>query len=55
MEQTIEIVCKNNGKKIEVPVGATLEEVYKLTGLELRHGAISALVNNKVEGMHFRI
>ncbi len=55
MEQTIEIVCKNNGKKIEVPVGATLEEVYKLTGLELRHGPVSALVNNKVEGMHFRI
>ena len=55
MEQTIEIVCKNNGKKIEVPVGATLEEVYQQTGLELRHGAISALVNNKVEGMHFRI
>ena len=55
MEQTIEIVCKNNSKKIEVPVGATLEEVYKLTGLELRHGPVSALVNNKVEGMHFRI
>ena len=55
MEQTIEIVCKNNGKKIEVPVGATLEEVYQLTGLELRHGPVSALVNNKVEGMHFRI
>ena len=55
MEQTVCIVCKNNGKKIEVPTGATLEEVYQLTGLELKHGPISALVNNKVEGMHFRI
>ena len=55
MEQTISILCKNNGKVIEVPMGATLEEVYKLTDIEMKHGPISAHVNNKVEGMHFRI
>ena len=55
MEQTISILCKNNGKVIEVPMGATLEEVYQLTDIEMNHGPISAHVNNKVEGMHFRI
>ena len=55
MEQSINIVCKNNGKTIEVPMGATLEEVYQLTGIEMKYGPISAYVNNKVEGMHFRI
>ena len=55
MEQSINIVCKNNGKSIEVPMGATLEEVYQLTDIEMKHGPISAYVNNKVEGMHFRI
>ena len=55
MEQTISILCKNNGKVIEVPMGATLEEVYQLTDIEMKHGPISAHVNNKVEGMHFRI
>ena len=36
-------------------MGATLEEVYQLTDIEMNHGPISAHVNNKVEGMHFRI
>ena len=36
-------------------MGAHLEEVYQLSGVELEHGPISARVNNKVEGMHYRI
>ena len=55
MEQTIHVLCKNNDKTIEVPLGCTLEEVYQLSGLEMKYGPISAHVNNKVEGMHFRI
>ena len=55
MEQTIKVHIKNNGKTIEVPLGCNLETVYQLSGLEMKHGPISAHVNNKVEGMHFRI
>ena len=55
MEQTIKVVCKNNGKTIEVPMGATLEDIYQMSGIEMVHGPISAHVNNKVEGMHFRV
>ena len=55
MEQTIKVYCKNNGKTIEVPMGATLEDVFNQSGIEMTHGPISAHVNNKVEGMHFRI
>ena len=54
MEQ-VEIHCRNNGQKISVPMGATLEEVYPLTGLEMKHGPMLAHVNNKVEGMHYRV
>ena len=54
MEQTVQIHIKNNGRTIEVPMGANLEEVYQASGLEMKHGPISAHVNNKVEGMHFR-
>jgi uridine kinase len=54
MEQ-VEIHCRNNGQKISVPMGATLEEVYPLTGLEMKHGPVLAHVNNKVEGMHYRV
>ena len=55
MEQTVKIHCRNTDSTIEVPLGCTLEDVYQQTGLEMKHGPISAHVNNKVEGMHFRI
>ena len=55
MEKTIKIHVRNNGNVVEVPMGSTLEEAYALSGLTLAHGPISARVNNKVEGMHYRI
>ena len=55
MEQTIKVFCKNTGQTIEAPMGANLEDIYKLSGLQMAHGPISAHVNNKVEGMHYRV
>ena len=55
MEQTVQIHIRNNGQTIEAPMGSTLDEVYALSGLQLHHGPISAHVNNKVEGMHYRV
>ncbi len=54
MEQTIKIYCKNTDQTLEVPMGANLEEIYQLSGLKMEYGPISAHVNNKVEGMHYR-
>jgi uridine kinase len=55
MEKKINVYVRNNGKNIEVPMGANLEEVYEQSGLLLEHGPVSAHVNNKVEGMHYRL
>ena len=55
MMEKIAIRCRNNGQTMEVPMGATLEEVYAATGLQIAHGPVLAHVNNKVEGMHFRV
>ncbi len=55
MENTIKIYVRNNESSILAPIGSTLEDIYKLSGLQLNHGPISARVNNKVEGMHYRI
>ena len=54
MEQTIQIRVRNNGKIIEAPMGATLEDIYQLSDIEMKHGPYSARVNNKIEGMHYR-
>ncbi len=55
MEQTVKIHCRNNDTVIDAPIGSTLEEIYLQTGLNMKHGPISAHVNNKVEGMHYRV
>lgn len=55
MKQTIQVRCKNNNQTIDVATGSSLAEVYNLTGLEMAYGPICAKVNNKVEGMHYRL
>ncbi len=54
MEQQIQIRCKNNDKTLDINIGSTLSEIYEQTGLQMEYGPISARVNNKVEGMHYR-
>ena len=55
MVEQVQIYCRNTGQKLSVPMGATLEEVYGLAGLQMAYGPMMAHVNNKVEGMHFRV
>ena len=55
MEQQIQIRCKNNKKTLNISIGSNLSEIFSLLGLEMEYGPISARVNNKVEGMHFRV
>ncbi len=55
MGQTIQIRCKNNNKTLCVPMGSTLKDIYAAAGLDLKFGPVSARVNNKVEGLHFRV
>ena len=53
--EKVRIFCRNNGQSVEVPMGTTLEEAYAMTGLQMAYGPVLAHVNNKVEGMHYRI
>ena len=55
MEQQIQIRCKNNKKSLNISIGSNLSEIFSLLGLKMEYGPISARVNNKVEGMHFRV
>ena len=55
MKPTIQIRCKNNGQTLTAPIGSTLSEVFHNAGIDMKYGPICAKVNNKVEGMHYRI
>lgn len=55
MKQIIQIRCKNNQKTLNVPIGSTLSEVFRELNLKMDYGPISVKVNNKVEGLHYRV
>ena len=55
MRQVLHIRCKNNKKTQEVPIGSTLSDIYKEINLQIPFGPVSAKVNNKVEGLHYRV
>ena len=55
MKQMIQIRCKNNKKTQKVEIGSTLFDIFSAFDLKMTHGPVSARVNNKVEGMHYRV
>ena len=55
MKQKIQIRCKNNKKSQKVEIGSTLFDVFSSFDLKMTYGPVSARVNNKVEGMHYRV
>ena len=55
MKQKVQIRCKNNKKSQKVEIGSTLFDVFSSFDLKMTHGPVSARVNNKVEGMHYRV
>ena len=54
-KQKLEILCKNTGELLYIDYGSTLTDIYEISGVEMEHGPVSAHVNNKVEGMHYRV
>lgn len=54
MCETITIFCKNNNLYKEVPIGASLLDIYTAVGAPLRYRPMNAQVNNKTESLNFR-
>ena len=55
MKKMVKVHVLNNNTTVEVPIGSNLEEVYEKSGYTMYFGPLSAHVNNKVEGMHYRV
>ncbi len=51
----LQIYCKNNNKYKEFPIGSTLLEVYKGFNLKFDYQVVSAKVNNRSEGLGYRL
>ena len=55
MKQVVQVRCKNNKKTVKVATGSTLYDVFYELNLTMPFGPVNAKVNNKVEGMHYRL
>lgn len=55
MKQTIQIRCKNNKKIKNFAIGSTLSDVFREFNLQMDYGPINVKVNNKVEGLNYRV
>lgn len=55
MKQTVKIRCKNNRETKEIAIGSTLKEAYEAFGLSMEFGPINATVNNRTEGLNYRL
>ena len=53
MAESITIYCKNTSTYHNVPIGASLLEIYELVGSPLTYRPLSALVNNRIQGLTF--
>ena len=51
----VQIRCINNGETKQFTPGVNLQEVYDAFALNMPYGAVSARVNNKVEGLSFKV
>ncbi len=50
----LRIRCRNTGKRISVPFGSNLYEVFAGADFQMDYGPVAARVNNKVQGMNYR-
>ncbi|MGN0036135.1 MAG: nucleoside kinase [Bacteroidaceae bacterium] len=55
MKEMLQICCKNNNILKSIPIGSRLLDVYREFNLNLPYGVVSAKVNNRVEGLNFRL
>lgn len=55
MKQKLQIRCKNNKKTLTAEIGSTLSDIFNEYKMHMPYGPVSAKVNNKVEGMHYRV
>ena len=55
MKQMIQIRCKNNKKIQKAEIGSTLSDIFNELKLDMPFPPVSAKVNNKVEGLHYRV
>lgn len=51
----LRICCKNNNIIKNIPIGSSLLDIYNDFNLNMPYGVVSAKVNNRTEGLNFKV
>lgn len=51
----VQIRCKNTQETLNINMGSQLSDIFAQLGLKMEYGPIIARVNNREEGLHFRV
>ncbi len=55
MKQSIQIYCKNNNIYKDFPIGSSLLDIYNGFNLDFSHPVVSATVNNRIQGLRYKV
>ena len=55
MKHMLQICCKNNNIYKEFPIGSSLLDIYYGFNLNFPYQVVSAKVNNRSEGLNFKV
>ena len=55
MKQSVQIYCKNNNIYKDFPIGSTLLDIYNGFNLDFKYQVVSAKVNNRIEGLRYKV
>lgn len=55
MKQSVQIYCKNNNIYKNFPIGSSLLDIYNAFNLDFKYPVVSAKVNNRIEGLRYRV
>ena len=55
MTETVRIYCQNNNTYKDFPIGSSLMHIFKGFNLDFPYPVLSAKVNNRAEGLNFRV
>lgn len=53
--ETIRIYCSNNNERMDFPIGSSLLDIYQGLNLNMPYQVVSAKVNNRAEGLNYRL
>ena len=55
MQNTVEVICRNSGTRIQAPLGTSLLDLARQTEHKGPYPFLAAYVNNRIKELNYRV